>query len=290
MKKLIILQFIFCIFHYNAEAQTDKIDSLLKALEASKQDTSKIKTLQSLTWQLKDSNPQKALTYARQQLSLAKKLNGSPDKATAKGGSKAMANAYNTTGVIHSIQGDYPRALEYYLKSLEIRESIHDRRGIAVSYNNIGIIYKNQGDYLWAFEYYLKCLEIEKSLNDRKGMAGSYNNIGMIYRNQGDLATDDSVRQVNYSRALEYYLKSLEIKESLNYRNGMVYNNIGAIYTIRQQYDSAFAMLRKALLIDEEVGDKWTMTQTLAYIGDNYCTAGQADAGAALAGAKRSCG
>ena len=84
-------------------------------------------------------------------------------------------------------QGDIPKALEYYHKSLKIREEIGDKKGIANSLNNIGYIYDVQGDIPKGLEYYHKSLKIREEIGDKKGIAMSLNNIGYIYNSQGDI-------------------------------------------------------------------------------------------------------
>jgi len=53
-----------------------------------------------------------------------------------------------------------------------------------------------------AYENYFICLQIEKCTigENNPAIATTYNNIGSVYRDQGD-----------YNKALETYLKSLEI-------------------------------------------------------------------------------
>ena len=66
-----------------------------------------------------------------------------------------MANSLNNIGAIYRNQGDIPKALEYYHKSLRIQEIIGNNKGIALSLNNIGIIFKNQGDIQKALDYFV---------------------------------------------------------------------------------------------------------------------------------------
>ncbi|MCH8317774.1 MAG: tetratricopeptide repeat protein [Bacteroidetes bacterium] len=81
--------------------------------------------------------------------------------------------------------GDYPRALEYYLKSLEIQKSLNDRKGMAGSYNNIGIIYTIRQQYDSAFAVLQKALLIDEELGDKWGMTYSLTGIGDNYIQQG---------------------------------------------------------------------------------------------------------
>ncbi|MBI4648694.1 MAG: tetratricopeptide repeat protein, partial [Bacteroidia bacterium] len=124
----------------------------------------------------------------------------------------------NNIGYIYGNQGDIPRALEFFSKSLNIREEIGDKKGMAGSYNNIGAIYDNQGDIPRALEFYSKSLKIQEEIADKKGMAGSYNNIGAIYgvqaseaKSRHDMVGSDSL----INKALEFFSKSLKIYEEI---------------------------------------------------------------------------
>jgi tetratricopeptide (TPR) repeat protein len=66
----------------------------------------------------------------------------------------------NNIGLIYDAWGKYDQAIEYYKKSLKIREEIGDRKGEGVTLNNIGMIYYARGKYDQAIEYYQKSLTI----------------------------------------------------------------------------------------------------------------------------------
>ena len=74
---------------------------------------------------------------------------------------------YAEAGYGNSCLGDYPKALEWYQKALEIREKVlgKDHPSTGTTYNNIAGVYDSQGDYPKALEWYQKALNIlEKRL------------------------------------------------------------------------------------------------------------------------------
>ena len=73
---------------------------------------------------------------------------------------KQMSDALNTQGVSFAIRGTYSKAIDYYTKSLKMREELGDKRGIATSLFNIGAIYHEQGNLANAIEYYLSLIHI----------------------------------------------------------------------------------------------------------------------------------
>ena len=161
-----------------------------------------------------------------------------------------IAASYNDIGVVYLDQGDYPKALDYHFKALEIFEKAlgKDHPNTASSYNNIGGVFDDQGNYTKALEYYFKALEIREKVlgTEHSDTAQSYNNIGVVYWEQGD-----------YPKALEYYFKALEIDEKVLGKDhpgtATDYNNIGKVYDDQGDYPKALEYNFKALEIKEKV-------------------------------------
>ena len=116
-----------------------------------------------------------------------------------------VAKTYNGIGSVYGSQGDYPKALEMYQKSLKIllEEYGEYHPDVARSYNNIGYVYESLGDHPKALEMLQKSLKIWLDIygENHYDVATNYNNIGYAYESQGD-----------YSMALEMYQKALKIE------------------------------------------------------------------------------
>ena len=180
-----------------------------------------------------------------------------------------LASALNNIGYIYGEKGEIQKQSEYYHKSLKIYEEIGNKKGIAVSLNNIGYIYENQGDIPKGLEYYHKSLKIQEEIGNKKGIAGSLNNIGMIYNNQGVAATEASAKEEHFTKALEYFHKSLKIREEIGDKNGIAtsLNNIGYIYRSQGDIPKGLEYYHKSLKIYEELGDKKGIAISLNNIG-----------------------
>jgi tetratricopeptide (TPR) repeat protein len=146
--------------------------------------------------------------------------------------------------------GEYDKALEYYQKSLKIREKVYGKEHpkTAISYNNIGLVYDSKGEYNKALEYYQKSLKIREKVygKEHPDTAESYNNIGSVYNSKGE-----------YDKALEYYQKSLKICEKVYGKEhpstATSYNNISILFYKMQKYQESYDYMQKAINIWEKV-------------------------------------
>jgi serine phosphatase RsbU (regulator of sigma subunit)/Tfp pilus assembly protein PilF len=176
-----------------------------------------------------------------------------------------IASTLNNVGSIYLYLGNYEQTIDYYTKSLAVREEIGDDKGIANSLNNMGGIYHIQGDYEIAIDYYKQSLKIRKLIEDKKGMASSLNNIGLVYSDLGD-----------NKEAINYYERSLEIKEELEDKKGIAIslNNIGLIYFEQGDNDTALDHFSRSLALSEAIGSKSGISSSLNNIGNVYFEAG----------------
>jgi signal transduction histidine kinase len=163
------------------------------------------------------------------------------------GNKSGLSDTYNNIGAIYKIEGNYPKALEYFQKSLTIEKELNNTAGIAGSYSNIGVVYDIQENYPNALKYYLKALEYFQKTNDIMGISDTYHNIGINYFSQR-----------MYSKALEYFQKSLDIYKKTKNNSGIAwsYFNIGKTYRVQENYDKAKEYLQKSLKLSVEIENK----------------------------------
>ena len=234
-----------------------EIDSLQNVLENTTNDTLKINLLNRLSWTIRNNDPQKALKYTMIAKAMAESLVTNIDTIADSTLFKALASSYNSIGIIHKNLGNYETALDYYIKSLTMREKLGNRRSVAGSYNNIGIVYKNLKSYEQALTYYQKALEINIESNNKLWTAFNYNNIGVAYQMLNE-----------YDKALEANFNALEIKKEIGRGDfSSSYNNIGEIYTQKGEYDKALEYIMKAVNSVEESGDNYGMIYYLSGVG-----------------------
>ncbi|CAF1072341.1 unnamed protein product [Rotaria sp. Silwood1] len=168
---------------------------------------------------------------------------------TPKDNETVRASRFYYLGEIKCHKGNYTEALEFYQKSLEIREKClpSNHPDLAATYNGIGLIHDNMGEYAKALEFYQKSLDIQQTSisSNQPKLAETYNNIGAVYLHLGDIW-----------KALEFYQNSLEISPTYLPPNhpdmASIYNNIAQVYHRIQEYPKALEFYQKSLEIRQK--------------------------------------
>lgn len=199
-------------------------------------DSSRVDRLLQNIKETRFSEPDKARLYADTALIISKQANLKSREA----------EVLNQLGIIASVLGDAPTALEFFLDVLRVREEIGDLVGIARIQNNLGILYKNLQDYDKSLEFHQKSLTTKKELADSIGIARSLNNIGEIYQ-----------QQLNTTEAKKYFEESLFLMLKFDLKEGLsaVYNNLGEVYRLDGAYKKAIELHSASLEIEKELGN-----------------------------------
>src|ERR1035437_5437477 len=144
MKKLsLLLIFILCSTQLSF-AQNKKIDILLSLLKTDKEDTNKVNHLNLLSEIYLDlGSYDSAIVFANQALIICNSPfeGGKGDVLTNKQMAqltlvmtKCKAAAYINLASIKRNQGNYPKALDFYLKALKLDEELKDKERITKGY------------------------------------------------------------------------------------------------------------------------------------------------------------
>ncbi|MBI2967004.1 MAG: tetratricopeptide repeat protein [Bacteroidetes bacterium] len=174
---------------------------------------------------------------------------------------KATAASLNNLGLISKLEGNYPKALEYFYKSLKLKEETGDKMGIAGTLSNLGSLYRQQGDMDKALEYMKESLKIDMELGIKLDIAMAYNNIGLINSYKGE----DSV-------ALRYYGMACGMMEELSDKTNRAKTliNMGVIYEKQENYPKSLDCYMNSLILSESSGNKMVMSGALHNIGVFY--------------------
>ena len=125
-------------------------DSLLNEIALHSRDTHLVRIYDLLSYTYANINPDSGMLFAEQALSLANELNWDRGKAAA----------YADKGINHNAQSDRARALDYYLKALEIYRKLGVKTSEAAVLSNIAVVHHKQSSYAIALDYYLQALAI----------------------------------------------------------------------------------------------------------------------------------
>ncbi len=300
MKRPLLYIFLWFL-SVSLQAQTDPYDSLQKVLRTAAHDTTRYNAYLGLGNYLQNSDPDSALYFHGRAQKLAEKLHddlrtgevlkqigweyylksdfepalkcyremlgisetfmSSSDKAILDKAKRLKTSALGRFGTVYYSLSDYPKALEYYFKAMEMYKEIDNKKGQAINYSNIGIVYADMADYRKALDYYFKALKLSEETGHDAGIAISLGNIGIVY---GDLG--------EHKKALEYYQRALKMNEEANDVTGQAINlgNIGQAYVSMKEDDKALEYYSRSIKIHEKTGNKNALANNLMNIGGIY--------------------
>jgi len=152
--------------------------------------------------------------------------------------------ANNLLCVLERRRANYQKAIDYGLKSVEIRKQLKDTFNLAGAYQNLANIYSMTGDPLTAIDYLSKSLELYLASNDTAGLRLVHGNIGNLYLDMKDKV-----------KGKEHILRALALdnKKELNYADNTL--ALGTIYLeFDKEYDSSLLLFYEARKIYKSIG------------------------------------
>ena len=228
--KLKLLFFLFLFFNVYVYPQDKTLDSLFLVLKNTKNQTQQAQLYNAISNQYKYSDGTKVTEFANKALQLSRKLDNKIEEG----------NANLNLGNANIIQGNYPKALNYFSIAKTIFEnqskSIEVKKGLAKALGSIGIVFSEQSNYTKSLEFYLKSVTIYEEINDLEKCAKLYNNIGVIFQSQK-----------NFTKAIFYFTKAQKIQEKLkDAAIGITYTNTANSYLHLKNNEKAFNFYLKA--------------------------------------------
>ena len=268
-KSFVILLFLFIFLHFffladkaiaktgNRQHNIDSLENLLKNAS----DNDKFEILSNLSREYVAINIIKSLDYAKQVLSVSKKLDQK----------EKIAQSFTDLGSVYSHQGIYLKALSWHLKALKIYDVLADssdeaiaktgKEGIAACLEEIGTIYYRQYNFQKALDFLFESLNFQKELGNKEGEPSTLQTIGDVYLNQR-----------KYAKAIDYYQKKLKINRKLEDKHGIAHCllRIGIVSYVIQDIKKAKEYWQQSLEIFEELGDNRMITDCMNNIGTVY--------------------
>lgn len=172
-----------------------------------------------------------------------------------------LGRVYNNIGRIYYQElKDTTLALEYYEKSLAMREKLGNQLGMAVVLANIGNIYRDKKQMEKAFEYYKKSLKISQFIGYREGVALTSYYMGMAY--QQDQQHSESNRMLDTTLQVATSLGLSSYDELINEAKMNNYVALGDYAAFLKEFDSYEK--RHAAMRAELTDLKYELTASLA--------------------------
>lgn len=211
-------------------------------------DTARALALEDVVWEYMYINTDTAIHYALTQYDFVQRI---PDK-------KWTAYSNNTLGVCYFDKGEFNASLEHYLRSLEYYEKIQLKREIAGAKNNIAQVYLQLENYHEGKLALEEGIRICKEISDKQRLSELLLNYSFLLRELKE-----------YEKALEQLLPLIEmpIAEKNPYFLTTVLLDIGAIYDIMNELDSALKYYEEASVIATESNDIQGLTSIYTNIG-----------------------
>src|SRR5437868_12692104 len=155
----------------SARGQNTEADSLKKLLPNSKEDHAHVMILEGLSYAYLSAYPDTASQYASKGLELSRKIKDS----------KGELACINALGNVYFGVGDYAKALEMYLRALQMKEHLNNQQNFAVNYFNISNVYTEQEDYPHALYYLFKTKKEDEKAKDSSGILYDLYSLSSIY-------------------------------------------------------------------------------------------------------------
>jgi tetratricopeptide (TPR) repeat protein len=310
MKQQLVL-FLFTIFSLALYSQDKVLDSLQIELSATTNDIDRTNIFNAIATQYKYSDPKKMAEYGEKALTLALKIDykiaqghaylnigtsniilgeyqealdhfnasrtifenpfdAGIDKLIINEG---IAQTYGSMGIVFSEQSNYSKALQFYLKSVQLYESLGNSLKCSRLYNNIGVVYKSQSSDFKALEYFIKAQKIQETLKD-PNTSITLTNIANIYFKQNDL-----VKALEYYNAAKIHLDQFPNARAL----GEWHNNMGGYFAAKDKSDLALQNWQNAAITFQSINDKFGLADTHLYLAEFYLEKNKEDKALAMA-------
>jgi PAS domain S-box-containing protein len=221
----------------------------MSVLRTTGSDSMKVEILHRL-YVLSDS-----VAYSQQALAIAQKINDRP----------GISQALLDIGRYYYFAGKSDMALENLAKSAKIAEETGGKKILINAYRYMGYIYRPY-DISVAEDYYNKSLKLARETGDELSASYLFSALGniheMMYKGNSE----------SYQKTLDYYLKSLEIRERIGTEEEIAssLNETSRIYDYMGLHDKSMELRVKGLQIAEKIGSIENIVFLCDILGNDY--------------------
>ncbi|WP_333821475.1 tetratricopeptide repeat-containing sensor histidine kinase [Ohtaekwangia sp.] len=211
-------------------------DSVKAKLIAIPMDTNRVLALCDVSYSYHPVNVDSSLHYAAQALALSKQLRYKT----------GMAWSYLLIGQTYSRRNQVAQAMSYYQKSIDIADSINNKRIVCRALANIGWCMFDLEDYYRAIDYFKRALGFQTILGGQDAYFITLRiNIGQTY-----------LANKRLPEAEKYLNMALAYKQEEIPNYGYLVNMLSALRIEQQQYTAADSLLKAGWNIIDPLPDK----------------------------------
>ncbi len=250
------------------------IDSLTNLLSVYRNDTSRVRVLNTLADKIQSSDGEQALAYAIEARELAQSLDDQRGEgesfyqlayiyhslgkyelsleaaqnavniAHSLGAVKKEASSYYILGAIRVHNGDNTEGMQAYKRCYELSDSINYQRGIRNAAKGMGDVTFLQARHVEAEQHFNTQLRISMETYDQRGISISYLDLARVMKAKG-----------NFAAAVEYYLKGIKIAKSINdiRLQAIIVHNLGIIYFNMGDYRNALHYHEQCISLSDSI-------------------------------------
>ncbi|MBL7784811.1 MAG: CHAT domain-containing protein [Chitinophagales bacterium] len=175
-----------------------------------------------------------------------------------------LATAYKNMAAIYQREPNYPQAVVYCQKALNIYQTLNNQIEIAKSKISLAIAQKSLRQIKIAQQIYQDIINNPNTLPEQRSIA--YNNIADIYFEQ-----EDTLKALNIFIQTKNFLENQNQPTTDQYKI-IVYKNIGELYLAKHQTDSALNYLQKVLALNQKLyeNEGHEAAKIFTLVGDSY--------------------
>lgn len=232
-------------------SQSNIIDSLKMELHQATNDTAHWVDLYNISQAFASFDLDSALYYAEESLRWTELKNMEAYKF----------RSYNNIGLHQLGKGEFEKALENFLRALDLSKQIGNRQGEATTLMNVGLVYQYRGEFAQSMNYYDQALELQEAEKDSLGIVRLMVNSGLVQLNLGNLED-----------ALQRFQNGLAVIDELgsDLGRGILISNSGMIYYQQENYREAQKYFLRSYEMLQAQNEQFNIIPTVINLGSTY--------------------
>ena len=209
-----------------------------------------------------------------------------------------LLEAYNYFGVIYNFKNDRYKALEFHYKALNLKKKYSKKTSISNTLNSIATIHHRNGNFDKALNFYLQSISVlddsisEYQSTPRINICNLYLDINeldkakeeientadylKIINNKIDASLLDNLRGIYFQAREEFDSSKYYYEKNLNYnllhddssKIAHSYNNLAIIYYYEGHLEHSLSSFKKAYAIRKNIKDTTAILESIYNLGD----------------------